>query len=151
LEKINQFIEYSKPLSNNATELLLNAERSIGSGKASHEPVLPLPASIASTSSALKAVSRVDRLFHLTDLATEKAALRVFDRLMHALAPESIKKTLGKTEFTSVTQYEASLYRAYKEKYQRIKRYSDSKKLVSDLRVCFKQSLKDELSKAGEI
>lgn len=100
---------------------------------------------------AIEAISRVDMLFHLNDLAMQKAVLSIFNRLLNAMDPEIIKTTVKKKTFSSAIKYQASVYDAYVNKYQRLKIYGDKGKLAIDFRLRFKKYLKEELSKAGEI
>jgi len=101
--------------------------------------------------SAIEAISRVDMLFDLNDRAMQVAAMSVFNRLLEALDPVVIKKTVRKKLFSSSVKYEAAVYNAYVDKYQRVKRYNDTGKLAGDFHMRFKECLKEELSRAGEI
>lgn len=100
---------------------------------------------------AIEAIGRVDMLFHMNDVAMVKAALSVFTRLMDAMDPESIQRTVKKKAFSSAVKFDASVYEAYVNKYQRLKLYSRKGRLASDFRRQFKRCLKEELIKAGEI
>jgi len=137
-EKVEQFIKYTRCLSNKLAKSALVCD-------------IPVDASPRSKIPAIEAIGRVDMLFHLNDLAMENAALSIFNRLIDAMNPQIIKSTVRKKTFSSTAKYEASVYKAYEEKYKRLKLYSDKGRLAGDFRARFKEHLKEQLLKAGEI
>ncbi len=142
-KKLNQLKMTINNLSKNQPKRALTPKPMVDAVKANANSEKGLP--------AIEAIGRVDMLFHMNDVAMVKAALSIFSRLMDAMDPESIQRTVKKNAFSSTVKFDASVYKAYVNKYQRLKLYSGKGRLASDFRRQFKQCLKEELIKASEI
>jgi len=120
---------------------LLSIDNSLSKKRVSPETGLP----------AIEAIGRVDMLFNLNDVAMDKAVASIIAKLLEAMDPVLIQKNVKKNTFSSSAKYNVSVYKAYVAKYKRLKLYNDKGRLVVDFRTRFKQCLKNELIKAGEI
>ncbi len=91
-------------------------------------------------------LERAARDLQAHDHALEHAARESFERVLSALNPGTLKKSIPKKTLVTETAYKAALFDAVVEKFNQIEMYHNKGRLVRDYKAAYKKYVQEESS-----
>ncbi len=89
-------------------------------------------------------LERAARDLQAHDHALEHAASESFERVLSALNPQMLKKSMPKKTLVTETAYKAALFDAVVEKFSQIEMYHNKGRLVRDYKAAYKKYVQEE-------
>jgi len=110
------------------------AERAQILAETVRKPGLPLSALL----------ERAARDLQAHDHALEHAARESFERVLNALSPEILKKSVPKKALSTEATYKAALFDAMVEKFNQLEMYHNKGRLVRDYKAAYKKYVQED-------